>query len=332
MTPQQFEYVLSKIESHSVFRSKGRGPQRDPRIQLKVALHRLGHDGSLASNTAIARVLDVSAGSVQKYTQRCVIALCSLVTEVIKWPTPAEKSATKRLYGEIFGFHDVIGHVDGTLIPIYRAPSEDRNSWATGRSNFAMGATGVVDQHAAFIYFSTGYVGSKHDSSAYKGSPLFSSSSQYFSGDDYLLGDAAYGLTPTLITRFEGRLTEQQSKFNFRLSSARVKVEHAFGLLKGRWHGLASLRSHIRSERDVKKASCFILACVVLHNLLTKEDIRDPDEHEFLRPDNIDDNYDDNNDFENEEPEQRLKTKLARALGSQKRQRIMEEVLEHSRG
>jgi len=56
MTPQQFEYVLKKIEGHHVFRTKGNGPQADVRVQLKVALHRLGHDGSLASFTAIGRV------------------------------------------------------------------------------------------------------------------------------------------------------------------------------------------------------------------------------------------------------------------------------------
>src|SRR5690554_4197694 len=204
VTPQQFEYLVEMIKNHPIFLSHGRRRQEEVAIQLKVALHRLGHDGSLSSYSAIGRVLAVSTGSVKKYTGRCVIALCSMFKDVVKWPGPHDKTNIKRHFKETSGFSDAIGIIDGTMIPMLRAPSEDRNSWATRKSNFAMGATGVVDHCGVFTFFITGYVGSRHDSAAYKSSDLFLNTDRYFTGEDYMLGDAAYGLSPTLITRFKG--------------------------------------------------------------------------------------------------------------------------------
>ena len=54
MTKQQFDFIIDLIKDHPVFVRHGKKPQRDVVIQLKVALHRLAHDGSLSSLTAIS--------------------------------------------------------------------------------------------------------------------------------------------------------------------------------------------------------------------------------------------------------------------------------------
>ncbi|KAF9340077.1 hypothetical protein BGX26_009112, partial [Mortierella sp. AD094] len=70
MSVEQFNHIVGIIQNDPVFHSRGRKSQREVAIQLKVALHRLCHDGSLSSYKAIARVMAVTEGAAIKYTQR----------------------------------------------------------------------------------------------------------------------------------------------------------------------------------------------------------------------------------------------------------------------
>lgn len=269
MNETQFDCIVNLIKDASVFKSRGRKPQKPVADQLKVALHRFCHDGSLSSLNAVGRQLGVSVGSVVRYTRRCASALCSLKKDVVRWTTTEqEKSRIKRHLGK-GRFSDAIGAVDGTMIPIFRAPTLSRDTFATRKSNFAMGATGVADHRSMFTFFYTGYVGTKHDSSAYKDTPLYKKKEDYFSGGEYLLADAAYALTPTVIAAYKGRhQPPPRQQFNKALSSSRVKIEHAFGLLKGRWASLRHLRMDHDTTSDMRRIVQHIHACVVIHNIL----------------------------------------------------------------
>ncbi|KAF9079618.1 hypothetical protein BGX23_003597, partial [Mortierella sp. AD031] len=55
MNRDQFDFIVDLIKDHSVFARRGKKPQRPVAIQLKVALHRLAHDGSLSSLAAVGR-------------------------------------------------------------------------------------------------------------------------------------------------------------------------------------------------------------------------------------------------------------------------------------
>ncbi|KAJ8381284.1 hypothetical protein SKAU_G00020620 [Synaphobranchus kaupii] len=86
----------------------------------------------------------------------------------------------------------------------------------------------------------------------------------------HLIGDPAYPLKRWLLKGFtqHHHLTRDQQKLNFRLSSARMVVENAFGRLKGRWRCLLK-----RNDIDIKLMSDVVAACCVLHNVceLNKE-------------------------------------------------------------
>ncbi|KAG0441025.1 hypothetical protein HPB47_016068 [Ixodes persulcatus] len=59
-----------------------------------------------------------------------------------------------------------------------------------------------------------------------------------------------------------GKLVPDEVNYNLKLSQTRVRIENAFGLLKGRFRQLLYLEFW-----SVNKATQFILACCVLHNL-----------------------------------------------------------------
>ena len=59
-----------------------------------------------------------------------------------------------------------------------------------------------------------------------------------------------------------GQLSSQQKMFNFRLSQARVVVEHSYGCLKGRWRCLLK-----RLDINVSDVPKLVAACCTLHNI-----------------------------------------------------------------
>lgn len=101
------------------------------------------------------------------------------------------------------------------------------------------------------------------------------------------MGDSAYPLFDWLIPPYKdnGNLSALQKHFNFVHSSARVVIEHAFGLLKGRFRRL----KFFDNDNITFIVKC-VIAATVLHNLCSCEnDIIEIDVNE----DSDNENYDD---------------------------------------
>ena len=80
----------------------------------------------------------------------------------------------------------------------------------------------------------------------------------------FLIGGGAYRVNTWLLKPFPNNLnlSQEQNKFNRLLSSAKVAVERAFGILKARWRCLLNCLDH-----NIENLSDVIISCCVLHNI-----------------------------------------------------------------
>lgn len=83
--------------------------------------------------------------------------------------------------------------------------------------------------------------------------------------------------------RDNGHLTNKQKNYNFCHSSARIVIERAFGLLKGRFRSLLT----VLDMEHVDLIPQFIIACCVLYNICLLHHDDFPIETDLIENDNI---------------------------------------------
>ena len=176
------------------------------------------------------------------------------------------------------------GAIDGTHIPIV-APSDHHTDYFNRKGWHSIVMQAVVDHEGKFTDVISGWPGSVHDARVLTESGLFKRGTsgtlfpdlkEDISGCQvpiYLIGDPAYPLLSWLMKGYpQAALGDPQKFFTFKLSSARMVVEKAFGRFKGRWRCLLK-----RFDGNLEYVNYVIGACVTLHNIceMFKEDFRE---------------------------------------------------------
>lgn len=124
----------------------------------------------------------------------------------------------------------------------------------------------ICDHELQFTHVYAGQVGSVHDMRVFRLSGLENlCTAQYFPAGSHLLGDAAYSIQKYVMVPFKdnGHLTDSQITYNTRLSQARMIIQRAIGLLKGRFRSLLDTLPMRRTDLIPK----YIIACCILHNI-----------------------------------------------------------------
>ena len=130
-----------------------------------------------------------------------------------------------------------------------------------------------------FLHVATGYPGSLHDTRVLRIFSLFDHAERNeilaqpvksingYNVRPLILSDSAYPLTiwPVKPYPFRQNLPQNQKVFNKHLSSARVAVERAFGVLKARFRILLK-----RIDTNLDNIVKTIMTCCVLHNICQK--------------------------------------------------------------
>ena len=237
------------------------------RLATNSGYRTIGHLFGVARNTVCNIVNEV-----------CKSIVRNMHGKVLKWPTGEILLDNIEHFERRWGFPQTVGAVDGTHIPILR-PSEYHTDYYNRKGYYSMIMQAVVDSYYRFIDIYIGWPGRVHDARVFANSPLFKKACdgtllphkiKNINGVNVpllILGDPAYPLMPWLMKPFSdnGRLNDDQRRFNYRLSRARMVVENSFGRLKGRWRIL--LKRLDASESNITN---LVAACCILHNLCEK--------------------------------------------------------------
>lgn len=251
--------------------------------RVAITLWRLATNGDYRS---IGHLFGVSKRSV------CIIVkeVCSAIVETllhlyVRIPSGDEVEEVVNGFETKWGFPQCAGAVDGTHIPIV-APDEYPTDYYNRKGFHSIIMQAVADYRYRFIDICIGWPGRVHDARVFANSTLYTKGEhglllptrpRIINGVEVpllLLGDPAYPLLPWLLKPFSdnGRLSEEQVSFNYRLSRARMVIENAFGRLKGRWRCLLK-----RNDMSINHMPDCIASCVVLHNIceIHKEQFHD---------------------------------------------------------
>ena len=285
-----FQFVCNLVGPHLLRQDTNMRRAIPVEKRVAVALWRLATGNSYRTT---GLVFGIRRCTALKLKDEFCSALLMTANNFIKFPRgEAETRRAIAAFQEISCFPQVVGAIDGSHIPII-APKNDPNDYYNRKQFHSIVLQGVADAQGRFIHVSTGYAGSIHDARVLRmsslvnevedGRILLSLVTQVRTGEEIrplLVADPAYKRTnwcmkPYPETRF---ITPSQRDFNKALSSARVVIEQAFGLLKGRWRCLL-----VKLDESVDKVPLTILACCILHNICieVRDDVDvDPQDNE----------------------------------------------------
>ncbi|CAD6887040.1 unnamed protein product, partial [Tilletia caries] len=220
-------------------------------------------------------------GSVIKYTAAICKAPYDMCDQVLCWASEEEKEVAKAWVAENSGCVEFSGGysmVDGSLIPLAFQPGKNafsREYWDR-KGQYSLNIQLVVlPVTLRTVDYVVGYKGSTQDSRAFAASDVVKRPGVYLEEGEFVWTDGGYGLSDFTCGPYDhvvGSKSRDFRRFNRAVSNVRVRSEHGFGYLKGRFQCLRGLRLYVRDENDHERLTTTIVAALVAHNLALRWD------------------------------------------------------------
>lgn len=282
MERKTFEFLLRYLSEKNIKEVSPGKPEIGLEKQLQLTLWFLGNQEPYRT---ISDRFNVSLSTAWVAVNKICLMLNNNRADFISLPTNAKALENINAWNDVSGFPNIYGAIDGTFIEI-SAPSEHQESYVCRKKYHAIIMQGVCAYDMKFIDVDIGFPGSMHDARVFRCSDLYRHIVENYNGmlpnDSHLIGDSAYPNKNYLITPFKnfGNLSQRQKLFNRKLSSSRVKIEQAFGLLFGRFRRLKKMYL-----KRTDKIPLYVLAACILHNLcIIQKDEIDEIETYFEEP------------------------------------------------
>ncbi|XP_036346790.1 protein ALP1-like [Rhagoletis pomonella] len=260
---------ISKARCNENDQNHSRTMSGKPKIPAKTMIYMyIWYLSNTITYRQLANLFGVTKSTTWAIVRRVVAWIISIGYEFIKWPTGEAVEDTTRKFLQRKKVPGVIGAIDCTHITI-NAPKKDKHIYFDRKRNYSLVLQGIVDADMKFIDIYCGEPGSYHDFRVLKRSAFYrkaeNSVENLFPNSTFILGDSAYPCKNYLIPVFKdyGSLTEQQIRFNKIHSSARIVVENAFGLLKGRFRRLLKFTEH----KDLCDVTHLVASACIMHNI-----------------------------------------------------------------
>lgn len=241
--------------------------------QVAVAIFRLATGASMNS---VSEIFGMGKSIVIGVVQKFLDAMVSRRNTYLYWPRDARKmSQVKGAFKVKQGLPNCCGAIDCTHINMELPSGELSNAWFDRYHNCSMILQAIVDSSMRFLNVFVGFPGSASEIRVLRNSSFYqlAERGQILNGEhfrdgafairEYIVGDGGFLLLPWLMIPFEGPVTIEQRRFNFKLSSTRIVVERAFERLKSVWRYLYGVVCH----PDIHTLPKVIFVCCMLHNI-----------------------------------------------------------------
>ncbi|MCO5554685.1 hypothetical protein L7F22_008218 [Adiantum nelumboides] len=267
-------------------------PPIEPERALSYTLLRLAHNESTFHN---GNTFGIGESTVRKYCHIIVDILATkLCSQFISIPSGERLRNIIADFQTLNLFSNVCGAIDGSHIKLARRPNMEHipaQCWCRHHFHSVL-LQAICDLHKRIWDVCVLAPGGTNDAAHWKASSIYKKFRDRLILQDpvlqvhgvcvspYLLADSGYGACRYLITPFrEGSPPESGDwrGFNCHLSKGRVRIEHVFGMLKHRWRILRDI------NMELERVPKYVVACCVLHNILTEsgqeelqEEVYDP--------------------------------------------------------
>ncbi|CAM6098324.1 unnamed protein product [Calypogeia fissa] len=194
----------------------------------------------------------------------------------------------KEEFRQLQGFPNCCGAIDATHFQLELPLGTNSTDYRDYKNGQSISMQAICDSRLRFLDVFVGWPGSIQDSRLLRTStffddvvvwhtklsgPTFRSQAGFVIGE-YVIGDSGYPAYPWLLNPFPGVIERSRKReFNYRLSSTRMCVEHAFGQLKNSFCFVA--RKMFRPHPY--PVSHYVMCTCILHNIMIdRGDAYDP--------------------------------------------------------